>query len=248
MKKFLIGWLLLGSQFLALAGNLPRHVATTPIAQTEDAADWMESHRELNELSQRKDVQVALVGDSITEMWERDEAGKPTWEKYWKPLKAANFGHHGDRTEHILWRLDHGNLDGLSPKVIVLLAGTNNSGQQFEEGGYKCTAAQTADGIAAIIGRLRKKCPAAKILLLGIFPRGEESSDPARQQNEATNALIKTFADEKTVFYLDIGSRFLKANGDGDVTIQPDMLHLSAKGYQIWADAIYPTVRRLLEE
>lgn len=228
------------------AADIPKHVATTPVAQTEDAADWLETHRGMNELSDRKDARVAFVGDSITEMWEHDDNGKPTWRRYWAPLKAVNFGLHGDRTEHVLWRLDHGNMDGLNPDVIVLLIGTNNSGQQFEPGGYTCTAQQTADGIRAIVGRLRSKCPNAKVLLLAILPRGEEPTDPARRQNEATNALIKTLADDKTVFYMDIGKKFLKANGDGDVTLQPDMLHLSAKGYRIWAEAIHPTVLKLL--
>lgn len=230
------------------AAEIPRHVATIAVAQTEEAADWLETHRELNELSEKKkDAQVVFVGDSITEMWERDEAGKPTWKKNWAPLKAANFGLHGDRTEHVLWRLEHGNMDGLSPKVIVVLIGTNNTGQQFEPGGYQCTARQTADGIGAILAKLKTKCPNAKILLLGILPRGEEDTDPARKQNEATNALIAPMADGKTVYYLDIGKRFLKPNGDGNVAVQPDMLHLSAKGYQIFADAIFPTVKMLME-
>lgn len=231
----------------AQSAEIPKHVATTPVIQTEETADWLESHRELNELSAKTESQIAFVGDSITEMWERDDNGKPTWKKYWAPLKATNFGHHGDRTEHLLWRLEHGNMDGLHPKLIVLLIGTNNSGQQYEPGGYVCTAQQTADGIAAIIQKLKQKCPTAKILLLAIFPRGEDPSDPIRKQNEATNALIKKFADNTTLFYLDIGTRFLKPNGDGDVTIQPDLLHLSAKGYQIWAEAIYPTVVQLMK-
>lgn len=96
------------------------------------------------------------------------------------------------------------------------------------------------------MGRLRSKCPNAKILLLAILPRGDEPTDPARRQNEATNELIRPLADDRTVFSLDIGKKFLKPNGDGDVTIQPDMLHLSAKGYRIWAEAIHPTVLKLL--
>lgn len=232
---------------LAVADEIPRHVATTPVAQVEEAADWMERHQQLNALSQKKDTQLVFIGDSLTQMWETDDAGKPTWKKYWVPLKAANFGISGDRTEHVLWRLENGNLDGLTPKLIVLLIGTNNAGQQFEMDDYKCTPQQTADGIRAILAKLKAKCPAAKILLLAIFPRGEDETDRVRKLNTQTNKLIRTFADEKTVFFLDIGKKFLKPNGHGDETIQPDLLHFSAKGYQIWADAIVPTVRKLMQ-
>lgn len=229
------------------AEEIPRHVATTPIKQVEAADEWMERHLELNALSSQKDTQIAFVGDSLTQMWATDDAGKPTWNKYWVPLKAANFGISGDRTEHVLWRLENGNLDGLKPKLIVLLIGTNNAGQQFEVDDYQCSPQQTADGIRAIIAKLKEKCPSSKILLLGILPRGEEETDRVRVQTNATNQIIRNFADQKTVFYLDIGKKFLKPNGDGEVSTQPDMLHLSRKGYQIWADAIAPTVKNLMK-
>ncbi len=244
MKTQLIVWISLLGAMVAPGSDVPLHVATTPVPREEP--EWRERVEALNALSKEKGVRVAFVGDSITEMWALDDVGKSTWEKYWAPLGAANFGIAGDRTEHVLWRLDHGNLDGLSPRVIVLMIGTNNAGQQFEDGGYRCTAEQTADGIRAIIGKLKKKCPGAKILLMAIFPRGEEESDPARRQNDATNDLIRGLADSKTVFFMDIGKRFLKPNGDGEVTIMPDMLHLSDKGYRIWAEAMRPVVHDLL--
>lgn len=230
----------------SLAGGNAEHVATTPVAQTENAADWLETHAECNEQNEQTDSPLVFLGDSLMQMWQKDDNGKPTWSRYWAPLKAVNYGIAGDRTEHVLWRLDHGALDGRSPKLVVLCIGTNNAGQQFEVEDYHCTPRQTADGIAAILQRINAKCPGAKVLLLAILPRGEEESDPARKLNEATNALIKTYADGKQIFFLDVGTKFLKPNGDGDVTIQPDMLHLSRKGYQIWAEAIAPSVRELL--
>ena len=231
---------------LALAGDVPKHIATTPVAQTEYAADWMETHDECNLQNEQTEAPLVFVGDSLTQMWQKDDNGKPTWKQFWEPLGALNYGIAGDRTEHVLWRLDHGALDGLKPKLVVLCIGTNNAGQQFEVEGYHCTPQQTADGILAIIQRIQTKCHGAKVLLLGIPPRGEEASDPARQLNEATNAIIHGYANGKSVYYLDVGKMFLKPNGDGDVTVQPDMLHLSDKGYRIWAEAIAPTVRELL--
>lgn len=227
------------------AAELPLHVATTPVARTD--ADGLERTTEvLENAREARDAQIVFLGDSITELWRADDAGGELWEKHWKPLKAVNFGVGGDRTEHVLWRIDHGQFDGLSPRVIVLLIGTNNSGQQFEPGGYRCTAEQTADGIRAILDRLHKQCPAAKIVLHALFPRGEENTDRAWQQNEKTNQKIATFADGKHVTYLDVGGKFLKANGDPDITLMPDLLHLSAKGYRLWSDALLPVVRGLL--
>ncbi len=238
--------LLLALPTLSWAGEVPKHVATTPVPQTEYAADWLETHAECNLQNEQKHSPLVFLGDSLMQMWQKDDNGKPSWNTYWAPLKALNYGIAGDRTEHVLWRLDHGALDGLQPKLVVLCIGTNNAGQQFEGTDYRCTPQQTADGIRAILQRIRAKCPGSKILLLAILPRGEVESDPARKLNEATNALIKDAADGKQTFFLDIGTKFLKPNRDGDVTIQPDLLHLSAKGYQIWAEAIAPTVKELL--
>ena len=168
------------------------------------------------------------------------------------PLKAANFGIGGDRTEHVLWRLENGNFDGLKPKAIVLMIGTNNTGHQgrpqkeLNGAVYECTAEQTAEGIKAILGQLRQKCPDAKILVLGIFPRGADKNDKFRQQNEATNAIVKGFADGQKVFFLDVGAKFLEPDGTLSKTIMPDLLHPNEKGYQIWSDAIKADVLALL--
>jgi lysophospholipase L1-like esterase len=208
-------------------------------------------HESFNVISKKGEAQFVFLGDSITHGWEGK--GKEVWEKYWAPLQAANFGIGGDRTEHVLWRLDHGNFDGLKPKEIVVMIGTNNTGHQgrpqAELNGavYQCTAQQTADGVKAIIDKLEAKCPGAKILLLAIFPRGANAEDKFRQQNEATNAIIKGFADGKKVFFLDINAKFLEADGTLSKDIMPDLLHPNAKGYEIWADAIAPKVKELLQ-
>ena len=208
-------------------------------------------HESFNEISKKGEAQLVFLGDSITHAWE--SKGKAVWEKTWAPLKAANFGIGGDRTEHVLWRLEHGNFDGLKPKEIVLMIGTNNTGHQgraqkeLNGAVYECNAAQTAEGIKAIIAKLQQKCPDAKILVLAIFPRGPNKDDKFRQQNEATNAIIKGFADDKKVFFMDIGAKFLEADGTLSKGIMPDLLHPNEKGYQIWAEAIEAKVKELLK-
>jgi lysophospholipase L1-like esterase len=208
-------------------------------------------HESFNVISKQGEAQLVFLGDSITHGW--DGKGKAVWDKTWAPLKAANFGIGGDRTEHVLWRLEHGNFDGLKPKEIVLMIGTNNTGHQgraqkeLNGAVYACTAEQTAEGIKAIIAKLQQKCPDAKILVLAIFPRGANKDDKFRQQNDATNAIVKGFADDKKVFFLDIGAKFLEADGTLPKSIMPDLLHPNAQGYQIWSDAIESKVKELLK-
>ena len=209
-------------------------------------------HESFNEISKKGEAELVFLGDSITHGWESAGRGREIWEKHWAPLKAANFGIGGDRTEHVLWRLEHGNFDGLQPKLVVLMIGTNNTGHQgrpqkeLDGAVYSCSAEQTAAGIKAILEKLHAKCPKSKVLLLGIFPRGADSTDKMRLQNEATNALIQTFANGQRVHYLDIGKKFLEPDGTLSKEIMPDLLHPNAKGYQIWADSIETKVRELL--
>jgi lysophospholipase L1-like esterase len=212
-------------------------------------------HESFNEISKKGEAQLVFLGDSIMQGWEKagDKGGKEVWDKYWASLNAVNFGVGGDRTEHVLWRLEHGNFDGLKPKEIVLMIGTNNTGHQgrpekeLDGAIYQCTAQQTAEGVKAIVDKLKEKCPGAKILLLAIFPRGETPTDKLRQQNEETNGIIKNLADNKTVFYMDIGAKFLQPDGTLSRDIMPDLLHPNAKGYEIWAQATEAKVKELMQ-
>lgn len=245
MKRLLFAASLLSLSVLAADPNY----AIQPVPRD---APWMKRHESFNDISKKGEAPLVFLGDSITQGW--SGKGKATWEKYYTPRKAANFGIGGDRTEHVLWRLGHGNFDGLSPKLIVLMIGTNNTGHvgrpQKELNGatYHCSAEQTAEGVKQILETLKKKCPKSKILLLGIFPRGEKPSDAMRQQNEATNALIAKFADGQTVQFADIGQTFLQPDGTLTREIMPDLLHLSEAGYDQWAAAIEPKVKELLGE
>lgn len=197
-------------------------------------------HERFNAISKEGKAKLVFLGDSITQGWEG--SGKDVWAQYYGNREAANFGISGDRTEHVLWRLDHGNFDGLSPKLIVIMIGTNNTGHR------KDPATETAAGIKAIIDRLEKKCPDSTILLLAIFPRGEKPEDDLRKLNEDANRLIKMQADGKKVVWLDINAKFLDANGVLPKAIMPDFLHPQAEGYKIWAEAMEPEIKRLLGE
>ena len=189
------------------------------------------------------ETQLLFIGDSITEGWEGKFATNTwaIWDKYYGPRKAINLGIGGDRTQHVLWRLEHAPLEKIKPKAAVLMIGTNNSN------GEDNTPGQIVDGIAAIIARLRERLPGTKILLLAIFPRGENYNVQRGKITQINQVLIK-LADGHNVQFLDIGHRFLDADGILPGEIMPDYLHLSDKGYQIWADAIEPKLKELLGE
>jgi lysophospholipase L1-like esterase len=190
---------------------------------------------QFNKISKEGTAELVFLGDSITQGWE-------VWAKYYSQRKAANFGIGGDRTEHVLWRMDHGNFDGLKPKLVVLMVGTNNTGHRKDK------PEDTAAGVKAIITKLQAKCPGVKVLLLGIFPRGEKPEDAGRQLNNKINDLLKPMGDGKAVHYMDIGAKFLEPDGTMTKEMMPDFLHPGPKGYQIWADAIDETLSKLLGE
>ncbi len=200
---------------------------------------WVQRHETFNQRAQQGDIDLIFIGDSITHAWE--QAGKEIWDKYYAPRKAMNLGIGGDRTQHVLWRLDHGNIRGISPKVAVMMIGTNNSN------GTDNTAEEIADGVTAIVKLLRSKLPQTKVLILGIFPRGE-TPNPQREKNAQANEIAMKIADGRMVHYMDIGGHFLQVDGRLTKEIMPDYLHLTPWGYQIWAIAIEGKLRELLGE
>jgi beta-glucosidase len=183
------------------------------------------------------DIDVVFLGDSITDAWR--SSGKDVWKERFEPLKAVNFGIGGDRTQHVLWRIQNGELKGYHPKVVVLMIGTNNLGSNTNE--------EIAEGIATIVHEIQHQQPHTKVLLLGIFPRGALATDKNRDRIKDINKTIAKLDDGKKVRYLDIGEKFVDADGNLPKDIMPDFLHLSAKGYKIEADAIQPTVEELLK-
>ena len=213
--------------------------ALNPEVQTAEWAKawWMPRHTaKLKEKEALQQVDMIWIGDSITHGWEN--AGKPTWDKFYARRRPFNIGFSGDRTEQVLWRLANGEVDKLNPKVIVLMIGTNNTGHRQDP------AEQTAAGIEASVKELKTKMPEAKILLLAIFPRGATADDPLRQLNRQINERIAKLADEKQVYFQDIGSVFLDAQGNLSKELMPDLLHPNEKGYQLWAEALEPTLAK----
>jgi lysophospholipase L1-like esterase len=210
---------------------------TTPVARPGEW--WAKRQDQINDNVRKGDAQLLMIGDSITQGWE-GKGAREVWQKYYGNRHAVNLGIGGDQTQHVLWRLDHGNADGIHPKLAVLMIGTNNSGSNTPE--------QIAAGVKAIVEKLRSSLPATKVLVLAIFPRGANSQNASRKVNEAANEIISKFADNQNVFYLDIGKKFLKEDGTLTKDIMPDLLHLSPQGYEIWASSIEPTVARLMAE
>ena len=199
---------------------------------------WKNRHIEKNKLSRQKAHSLIFIGDSITHSFEN--VGKATWEKYYAPRNALNLGFSGDRTEHVLWRLNNGNLHKQkNAQIVVMMIGTNNTGHNQQD------PSETAEGIEMILSTIRARCPKAKILLLSIFPRGEKPDDPLRKINNAINQRIAQFHDGKLIHFLDISNQFLDANGILTKDVMPDGLHPKEKGYKIWAEAIEPTLKKL---
>jgi len=204
-------------------------------------------HNAYLELAKKGDIDLLFMGDSITDFW-RDSgapgvanpprAGKVVFDKYYGGMKVANFGISGDTTQGVLYRLQNGEGQGFQPKAIMLMIGTNNAAT--------CTSAEIAEGVGAVVLELRKDFPAAKILLLGIFPRGNPG-DPVRKAVLDVNPIIAKLHDGQHVFYLDIGAKFLDADGVLQPDIMADKLHPNEKGYVIWAEAVKAPLAELMK-
>ena len=211
------------------------HSATKPVPRS---GGWTKRHQSFNKRVAQGNCDLIFIGDSITQGWEG--RGKKVCAKHYTKRNAVNLGIGGDRTQHVIWRLDNGNLHRIKPKAAVIMIGTNNSGSNSSQ--------EIADGVEVIVKQLRKKLPETKVLLLGVFPRGANKADKRRQVNEGANATFKKIADGKSVHYLDIGQKFLKEDGTLPREIMPDLLHLSEKGYTIWAESIEAKLKELMGE
>jgi lysophospholipase L1-like esterase len=245
----------------------PKNSAIIPVFHAGTTA----KHEKINERAKQGDVDLIFIGDSITDMWAT--RGKQVWDKFYGNRKAMNAGIGGDTTQNVLWRLDNGNIDGIHPKLAVIMIGTNNSN------GNSNTAEEIADGIKAIVKEVHEKLPETKILLLGIFPRrspaeehlekvmsrdeqsetdkselaskmaaAKETTRKQVQKNAEASRLASQIADNNMIFYMDIGDKLLDANKELSRDIMPDYLHPNAKGYEIWAEAIEPKVAELMGE
>lgn len=200
---------------------------------------FLAAHEKFVAQAKEGKARLVFLGDSITAGWGRQPA---IWDKAFGQYDPVNFGIGGDRTQHVLWRIENGELEVIKPQAVVLMIGTNNSGTDSAE--------DIAKGITAIVDTIKTKQPQAKILLLAVFPRGEKPTGKLGAANEKlkqVNATIAKLDDGKTVHFLDIGGKFPVIDGNLSADAMPDFLHLSESGYQIWADAIGEKLAELMK-
>ncbi|MBE7494631.1 MAG: chitobiase/beta-hexosaminidase C-terminal domain-containing protein [Verrucomicrobiaceae bacterium] len=225
--------------------TLPNTVVPVTQDRSWPQYDWKKRHELTSAAVKRAKPQILFIGDSITHFFGGEQfdsyalRGQQTWGEFYAPRNAGNLGFGWDKTENVLWRLQHGAIDGIAPKLVVMMIGTNNTGN--------CSAPDIAAGIEAIVLELEKRLPQSQILLLGIFPRGEKPN-PAREKIAEINGIISRLDGTHHVTFLDIGAKFLTPDGLITKDIMPDFLHPNEKGYRIWAEAIEPTVKKLMGE
>ena len=238
MKKMLF---LLLSAWLPLAA-LAENSAVIP-APRMAATNWVARHEGFLAEARQGRFDLVFIGDSITDGWRA--RGRAVWTQHYAPRHALNLGIGGDRTQHVLWRIEHGELDGLKPKAVVLMIGTNNTGKE-KDGSTRNSTAEVIEGVTAVVKAIRAKLPQSNLLLLAIFPRGTADA-PVRAQLKEINTAIARLDDGKMVKFLDVGKVFLADDGSIPTTVMPDLLHPNEQGYQRWADAMEPTLAGMLK-
>lgn len=222
-----------------------RSESVTPVTLDQVwAMDWWMPRHEKKLQAVREAVaagrppQLVFIGDSITHGWE--DAGRRIWDERYAPLDALDLGYGGDKTENVLWRLQHGEIDGFQARVVVLMIGTNNTGDRQED------PATTAAGVRRLLDEIRARQPAARVLLLAVFPRDAEPGTRLRRLNDRLNQHLAGFADGERISFLDLQPVLAEPDGRLSTAIFPDLLHLSEDGYRRWADGMAPTLQRLL--
>jgi len=238
MKKTLF---LLLSAWLSIT-VLAENSAIIPAPRTSPT-NWFARHEGFLAEAMQAKYHIVFIGDSITDGWRK--GGLEVWNKYYAPRAALNLGIGGDRTQHVLWRIEQGELAGLNPKAVVLMIGTNNTGKE-KDGSVRNSTEEIIAGVTAIVKEIRARLPRSKLLLLAIFPRGAVDA-PQRAQIKEINAALARLEKGRKIKFLDIGNVFLAEDGSIPRTIMPDLLHPNAEGYQRWADAMEPTLARMLK-
>jgi lysophospholipase L1-like esterase len=216
----------------AIVSPAPQVGAWIPAPRPWSQAAWLARHQAFVAQAQAGPVDVLFLGDSITAYF--PTRGAEIWQREIEPLGyVANFGIEGDRTQFVLWRAQHGELDGMHARVIVLLIGTNNLASSTPE--------NIARGVAAIVETVRAKLPDSVVVLNAILPRGP-ADDPARAAAADVNARIEPLADGTHVRWVDSSAGFLDSSGNIDLALMPDRLHPSAAGYGVWVAALRPVL------
>lgn len=237
---------LIEKKFDAMPGAAGLPSTLVPCTQDRDwpIYDWAKRHAAVTAMARERRASLVFIGDSITQMFggephDRSQPGKDVWERFYGPRSVANLGFGYDFVENTLWRLQHGELDGAAAKAVVIHIGTNNVSRNTPE--------EIAAGVRAICREVQQRQPAAKILLMAIFPRGPKP-DATRDKLTTINRLIAALDGKDGVTYLDIGAKFLEADGTISRETMADFLHPTAKGYEIWAREIEPLLAKLLGE
>ena len=237
MHRYPAAALLLSTLAVPSIGQELRGPAVTPQPRIEEW--WFARHADHIGLMKGKSFDLLMVGDSITQNFET--IGKPVWGEHFDRRKAINLGCGGDRTNHVLWRLDHLPKLKEQPKAAVVLVGTNNICWGSDQPG------QAAMGVAAVAKKLHALYADMEILVLGVFPRRREASHPHREQIRKLNAqLPELLGPIENVTFLDIGERFLDDAGHLSEEMMPDTTHPSERGHRVWAEAIAPVLDRWL--
>ncbi len=236
LQRCLLGLILLmlGDHALAQVHN------NQPIERNDENSKL--AHQQLLEKVQQGKIDIYFVGDSITRRWGATDYPQflEHWRKCFHGWNAANFGWGGDTTQNILWRLENGELQGVSPKVFVVLAGTNNISRRTRVE----DASVIAEGIGMIVDRCRKASPDATVLLMAILPREDQPN--ANEVIDAVNEKLLKIADGKSVKFININEQLMDSNRKLKPGYFPDKLHPSLDVYEIWAAAISPVLEEVL--
>jgi len=216
------------------------HEAVTPVIQKAPWAQswWMKRHNEILERNSKEETELVFIGNSIIHHWE--DTGKESWNRYFGKYNPVNMGFGGDQTQHVLWRIENGELEYIKPKTAVIMIGTNNV-----SAGH--SAEMIADGVIRIVSKVREELPETKILLLDIFPRDSLNSE-SRITNQKASRLFAEISDDKYVFSENINDIFLDNNGEIPLELMPDKLHPNAEGYKLWAEAIEDNILNMLTD
>lgn len=252
-KRLLLALSLLSCQAIAqvdapTVSPGPKLSASAP-AQKQDNGKFLAHHESFLARAKSGPIGLLFLGDSITERW---HVAPHIWQAYFGKYEPANFGIGGDRTQHLIWQIEHGELDGIAPKVTVLMIGTNNS--------LDYNAEEIAAADRKIVAMIRARLPNTRILVLGILPRGPRDMkggpvtpafiDEAAKRKltiDAVNRDLAKLDDGKTIRFLDMSAVFLGQDGRIPYSIMPDQLHPGAAGYQLWAEAMRPLLDDMMK-
>jgi len=222
-------------------GLLVANTAIEPIPRDDS---WMMRHESMVERAKAGDIDLLFLGDSITDYW--NKRALEVWQDAFGQYRTANFGISADRTQHLLWRLENGEGEGFQPKVVVLLIGTNNTGWEKDKITPRNSVDEVIEGVEKVVAEVRARFPDATLLLFGLFPRAAKDH-PQRTQVRQVNERLRLLHDCHRVCYFDIGDGFLDDHGDIIEELMPDLLHPSAGGYRIWAEALKKPLEYLLK-